>query len=110
MPKAWEGDRGKCPGGNRPLHSLCLSICNLITDCTLTTAKALLRQFYCTLWIAQEDPLQPAEGTFKIELIADLCRLTGTQKLQTSPYHPQTNGQCGKIQFHPDWYAEDTLS
>ena len=27
------------------------------------------------------------------QLVADLCKLMGTQKLQTSPYHPQTNGK-----------------
>ena len=31
---------------------------------------------------------------FKSELIENLCQLTGVQKLRTSPYHPQTNGQC----------------
>ena len=30
---------------------------------------------------------------FESELIADLCKLTGTMKCRTSPYHPQTNGQ-----------------
>ena len=30
---------------------------------------------------------------FKSELITDLCRFMGTQKLQISPYHPQTKGQ-----------------
>ena len=30
---------------------------------------------------------------FESQLVADLCELMGTQKVQTSPYHPQTNGQ-----------------
>ena len=30
---------------------------------------------------------------FKSQLVADLCKLMGTQKVQTTPYHPQTNGQ-----------------
>ena len=32
--------------------------------------------------------------TFKSQLVADLCMLMGMQKIWTSPYHPQTNGQC----------------
>ena len=31
---------------------------------------------------------------FESELIEHLCQLAGVQKLRTSPYYPQTNGQC----------------
>ena len=31
------------------------------------------------------------------QLVADLCKLMGTQKVLTSPYHPQTNGQCERF-------------
>ena len=31
------------------------------------------------------------------QLVADLCELMGVQKIQTSPYHPQTNGQCERL-------------
>ena len=31
---------------------------------------------------------------FKSDLISELCKLAKVQKLCTSPYHPQTNGQC----------------
>ena len=34
---------------------------------------------------------------FKSELITDLCRFMGTQKLQPSLYHLQTNGQCERF-------------
>ena len=31
---------------------------------------------------------------FEGELIENLCQVAGVKKLRTSPYHPQTNGQC----------------
>ena len=31
---------------------------------------------------------------FESELIANLCQVAGVQNPWTSPYHPQTNGQC----------------
>ena len=34
---------------------------------------------------------------FESQLVADLFKLMGTQKLQTSPYHSQANGQCEKF-------------
>ena len=34
---------------------------------------------------------------FDSQLVADLCKLMGTQKIQTRPYHPQTNGQCERF-------------
>ena len=34
---------------------------------------------------------------FENELIENLCQLAGVQKLRTSPYHPQTSGQCKRI-------------
>ena len=31
---------------------------------------------------------------FESSLVRELCKLTGVQKLRTTPYHPETNGQC----------------
>ena len=31
------------------------------------------------------------------QFVADLCELMGTQKIWTSPYHLQTNGQCERF-------------
>ena len=31
---------------------------------------------------------------FESELIENLCQAAGVKKQRTSPYHPQTNGQC----------------
>ena len=34
---------------------------------------------------------------FESQLLADLCKLMGTQKIWTSLYHPQTNDQCERF-------------
>ena len=34
---------------------------------------------------------------FEGQLVADLCKLMGVQKIWTSPYHPQTNSQCERF-------------
>ena len=34
---------------------------------------------------------------FESQLVADLCELMGVKKIWTSPYHPQTNGQCERF-------------
>ena len=31
---------------------------------------------------------------FESPLVRELCELAGVQKLRTTPYHPETNGQC----------------
>ena len=40
---------------------------------------------------------------FESKLTANLCQVAGVQKLRTSPYHPQTNGQC-------DWFNSTLLN
>ena len=40
---------------------------------------------------------QEQGSNYESELIADLCKLMGTRKLRTSPYHSKTNGQCKRF-------------
>ena len=61
-----------------------------------TVAKVLWDNF--TLHYGLPEQILSDQGrNFESELIADLCKLTGTEKLRTSPYHPQTNGQCKRF-------------
>ena len=67
------------------------------TQTALATAKLLWKQFYSSLWFSRKKLLQIREEIFESELIGHLCQLAGVQKLRTSPYHPQTNGQCERF-------------
>ena len=62
----------------------------------LITARDLLDNFIIHYGLPKKI-LSDQGRNFEDELIADLCRLMWTQKLRTSPYHPQTNGQCERF-------------
>ena len=49
-------------------------------------------EFLGTLWMARENTGQGK--SFKNNLFRELCSLAKVKKLCTSPYHPETNGQC----------------
>ena len=38
---------------------------------------------------------------FESELISELCKLAQVEKVHTAPYHPMTNGQFERFNFHP---------
>ena len=56
-----------------------------------TSAKTLWDNFIIHYRLP-EKILSDQGRNFETKLIANLLRLTGTKKLRTSPYHPQTNG------------------
>ena len=63
------------------------------TQAALATAKLLWNNFI--LHYGFPSKIITDQGwNFESELIENLW-LAGVQKLRTSPYHPQTNGQCG---------------
>ena len=62
------------------------------TQTALATAKLLWNNF--TVHYGFPTKIISDQGhNFESELIANLCQVAGVQKLRTSPYHPQTNGQ-----------------
>ena len=63
------------------------------TQKALATAKLLWNNFI--LHYGFPEKIITDQGrNFESELIGHLCQLAGVQNLRTSPYHPQTNGQC----------------
>ena len=63
------------------------------TQTTLATVKLLWNNFI--LHYGFPSKIITDQGrNFESELIKNLCQLAGVQKLRTSPYRPQTNGQC----------------
>ena len=61
-----------------------------------TTAKVLWENFvthygFPDKFISDQGP------NFEAHLIADLCKLAQVEKVRTTPYHPQTNGQCERF-------------
>ena len=59
-------------------------------------AKVLWDNFFHPLWVAREDLLDQGRN-FESKLITNLWELTGSTKLRTSLYHPQTNDQCKRF-------------
>ena len=63
------------------------------TQTALATAKLLWNNFISHYGFPSKIITDQGRN-FESELIENLCQLAGVQKLRTSPYHPQTNGQC----------------
>ena len=63
------------------------------TQTALAAAKLLWNNFI--LHYSFPSKIITDQGiNFESELLENLCQVAGVKKLRTSPYHPQTNGQC----------------
>ena len=60
---------------------------------TQATAKTLWDKFIVHYGLPKKILLDQGQN-FESKLVADLCKLMGTQKVWTSLYHPQINGKC----------------
>ena len=65
----------------------------VVKDQTARTAIETLRNGYFGLFGAPAYLVSDQEKAFTGHVIMHLCELYGVQKLRTSPYHAQTNGQ-----------------
>ena len=59
----------------------------------MATAQALLNHFIVH-YVLPELILSDQGRNFESTLVKELCQLAQVKKLCTTPYHPQTNGQC----------------
>ena len=67
----------------------------VVKDQTAHTATETLRNGYFRLFGAPAYLISDQGKAFTGHIITHLCELYGVQKLRTSPYHAQTNGQVG---------------
>ena len=66
------------------------------TQTAKMTAKTLWGKFIVHYGLPEKILMDQGQN-FDSQFVADLCKLMGTQKVQTSLYHPQTNGQCERF-------------
>ena len=69
----------------------------VVKDQTARTATKTLRNGYFGLFGAPAYLISDQGKAFTGHLISNLCELYGVQKLRTSPYHAQTNGQVERM-------------
>ena len=69
----------------------------VVKDQTACTATETLRNWYFRLFGAPAYLVSDQGRAFMGHIITHLCELYGVQKLRTSPYHAQTNGQVERM-------------
>ena len=72
-------------------------IAYVVKDQTARTAAETLRNGYFGLFGTPAYLVSDQGKAFTGHLITNLCELYGVQKLRTSPYHAQTNGQVERM-------------
>ena len=96
MPGTWERPGGKCFGNNRPFHQVCPGICYKDPKWLKQWQRPCGTSSLSTM-VFPKKILTDQGHNFEMQLVADLCELMGVQKIWTSPYHLQTNGQCERF-------------
>ena len=66
------------------------------TQTAQATARILWDNFICHYGFPEKFIFDQGRN-FESDLIKELCKIAGVQKLHTTPYHPQGNGQCERF-------------
>ena len=66
------------------------------TQTAQATARILWDNFICHYGFLEQF-ISDQGRNFESDLIQELCKIAGVKKLHTTPYHPQSNGQCERF-------------
>ena len=66
------------------------------TQTAQATARLLWDNFICHYGFPEQF-ISDQGRNFESDLIQELCKIAGVKKLHTTPYHPQSNGQCERF-------------
>ena len=66
------------------------------TQTAQATARILWDNFICHYGF-NEQFISDQGRNFESDLIKEFCKIAGVKKLHTTPYHPQSNGQCERF-------------
>ena len=66
------------------------------TQTAQATARILWNNFICHYGFPEQF-ISDQGRNFESDLIQELCKIAGVKKLHTTPYHPQSNGQCERF-------------
>ena len=66
------------------------------TQTAQATARILWDNFICHYGFPEQF-ISDQGRNFESDLIKELCKIAGVKKLHTTPYHPQSNGQCERF-------------
>ena len=68
----------------------------MLNQMVATTAKTLWKHYFVYYGVP-EKILSDQGKNFESDLMKELHHVTRVKKLRTTPYRPQTNGQCEKF-------------
>ena len=77
---------------HRSFHQVCASVCD--TETNRTSGRSNFMENFLVHYGWPEKILTDQGKSFENSLVRELCELAQVKKLRSSPYQPETNGQC----------------